>query len=456
MDKLLIISADNHAGALAAEYIPYFEPQYREAAKGQIAEEREFIEISTPFASFPPEALEVIDERNAIRSGGEDGGWDVNRRIKELDDEGVAAEIVHAGKQNQLTPFFTPIGRAYPGELRSAGARAYHRWFVDAMAPARDRVFGVADPGACLDMDAAVKELHWCADHDYIAIGCPGTIRDEGLPPLYDAYYESFWKACVDRGLVLSVHTGWGSDQGRFFKFKDLLDANPRLADDVAQGDVEEFIKATKAAGGVTTDIAPRRAFWQLILGGVFDRYPTMKINFSELRSDWLPATLDYLDERFEQEGRVSKLKPSEYFRRQGYITPSSPRPAELAQRNEIGIDRMMFGVDYPHPEGTWPNSLDWLRGVFADVSEHEARRFAGENAVECFGLDGAHLREIAARVGPDVGDIIGGKKELSASVIDHFHARAGYKTPAEVVDRDLLRETVDADLSATRSMVLA
>src|ERR1700688_3078199 len=104
MDKLLIISADNHAGAPAADYVPYFEPQYREAAKGQIAEEQEFIDISTPFASFPPEALEVIDDRNAIRSGGENGGWDVHRRLKELDDEGVAAEIVHAGKQNQLTP----------------------------------------------------------------------------------------------------------------------------------------------------------------------------------------------------------------------------------------------------------------------------------------------------------------------------------------------------------------
>jgi predicted TIM-barrel fold metal-dependent hydrolase len=247
------------------------------------------------------------------------------------------------------------------------------------------------------------------------------------------------------------VHTGWGSNQGRFFEFAKMLKANPRMADDVAKGDVEEFIKKTRAAQGIIVDIAPRRAFWQLILGGVFDRYPSLKINFSELRSDWLPATLDYLDERFERERGISKLKPSEYFKRQGYITPSAPRPTELAQRDRVGIERMMFGVDYPHPEGTWPNSLDWLRGVLADVNERDARRFAGENAVECFGLDGAHLRRIAARIGPEVDDIVGGKTKLSDPVIDHFHARAGYRTPAEQVDTNLLSQTLDADLSALR-----
>jgi hypothetical protein len=252
--------------------------------------------------------------------------------------------------------------------------------------------------------------------------------------------------------LVLSVHTGWGSAQGRFFEFKKMLDANPSWAEEVAKGDVEKFIKKTQEARGVTVDIAPRRLFWQLILGGVFDRYPGLKIAFGELRSDWLPDTLSYLDERFTREGRVSKLKPSEYFQRQGFITPSAPRPSEIAQRGRIGINRMMLGIDYPHPEGTWPNTLDWLRGVLADVSENEARRFAGENAVECFGLDGAKLRRIAARIGPDVGDIIGGHKQIAAPMIDHFHARAGYKSPAEVVDLNLLRETVDADLAAVRT----
>ena len=448
MERLLIISADSHAGAHAADYVPYFDPQYREAAAKQVEEEQEFIEISEPFSSFPDEALDAIDDRNAIRSGGEGGGWDITLRLREMDAEGVAGDIVHAGLQKQLSPFFTPISRRYPADLRSAGARAHHRWFVDFVAPAKDRVFGVADPGSCVDMEAALAELHWCADRGFVAIGCPGTIWDEALPPLYDAFYEPFWRACIDRNLVLSVHTGWGSKQGKFFDFNDRVKNDPALAARLAQGDVDEFIKSVN---NVAVDIPPRRVLWQLALGGVFDRYPTLKINFSEIRSDWLPGTLAYLDERFEEERGAAKMKPSEYFQRHGYVTPSAPRPAEISQRDQIGIERMMFGIDYPHPEGTWPNTLDWLRGVFADVTEHEARRFAGGNAVDCFGLDGDHLRAVAERIGPDVNEIIGGQP-VGSEKIDHFHARAGYRKSPEQVDRELLRSAVDADFAGIKT----
>ena len=87
----------------------------------------------------------------------------------------------------------------------------------------------------------------------------------------------------------------------------------------------------------------------------MFDRHPQIKVVFSEVRSDWLPDTLAYLDERFEKERHFTKLKPSEYFERHCYVAPSSPRPAEMKQRREIGIDRMLLGVDYPHVKGLGP-----------------------------------------------------------------------------------------------------
>lgn len=455
MDRLLLISADNHAGPRAADYIPYLDPQYREAAPALLQEEAEMFEISEAFSTFTPEALELIDERRAIRSGGEEGGWDVERRLKEMDAEGVAAEIVFAGHQKQICPFFTHINRPHPGELRSAGARAHHRWFVDAMSAARDRIFGVADPGACLDMEAAVRELRWAADHGFVSISCPGTIADPALPPLYDPYYEPFWTACEDRSLVLAVHTGWGSTQGRFFDFYDMTKGDPDLAALMKKGDVEGFLTKVRQSQGpaAAVNIAPRRAFWQLILGGVFDRHPNLKIAFAEVRSDWLPDTLAYLDERFDREGGVSRLKPSEYFRRQGWITPTSPRPSELAQRHDIGVERMMFGVDYPHPEGTWPNTLDWIRDLFQDVSEPEARRVLGENAVDCYGLDGARLGLIAQRIGPLAEDVVASRAPIDRRVVEHWDSRSGYSRPAEAVSRDLLRAAVDADFDGARPL---
>ena len=454
MNKLLIVSADNHCGGRCEDYQPYLEPEYHAALERQMAEEREFLAVERGFGAASDNALsavEIIDQRNAIRDGGALGVWDIERRLRALDDEGVAAEIVNVGHHLSLTPFFTMLSRPHPSELRSAGARAHHRWFADKMAPGKGRIFGVADPGGCEDMDAAVREVHWCADHGFVAMGCPHATEDKNLPPLYDRrYFEPLWKACVDRGLVLSVHFGYNSAQGKFFEFLERIKANPALGAELAKGTIEDFIKAVQ---NVKVDLRPRQAFWQLIQGGVFDRYPQMKVVFSEVRSDWLPDTLAYLDERFEKESSLTKLKPREYFERHCYVAPSSPRPSEMQQRREIGIDRMLLGIDYPHVEGTWPNTWDWLRSIFTDFSEEEARKFAGLNAIGLFKLDEAYLTGIAERIGPEIGDIVGSNKRLDPKLLDHFHFRSGYKSPAEVVDRHLLAETVEADFAGLRRL---
>jgi predicted TIM-barrel fold metal-dependent hydrolase len=454
MKKLLIVSADNHCGGRCEDYLPYLEPEYHAALESQMAEEKEFLAVERGFGAASDNALsnvEIIDQRNAMRDGGALGVWDVERRLEALDDEGIAAEVVNVGHHLSLTPFFTMLSRPHPSEVRSAGARAHHRWFAEKMAPGKGRIFGVADPGGCEDIAAAVREVHWCADHGFVAMGCPHATEDKELPPLYDRrYFEPFWRACVDRGLVLSVHFGYNSAQGKFFEFLERIKADPALGAELAKGTIEDFIKAVQ---NVKVDLRPRQAFWQLIQGGVFDRYPQMKVVFSEVRSDWLPDTLAYLDERFEKAGRLAKLKPSEYFQRHCYVAPSSPRPSEMRQRREIGIDRMLLGVDYPHVEGTWPNTWDWLRSIFTDVSEEEARKFAGLNAIGLFKLDEAYLTGIAERIGPEISDIVGSQKRLDPKLLDHFHFRSGYKSPAEVVDRQLLAEAVQADLAGMRRL---
>jgi predicted TIM-barrel fold metal-dependent hydrolase len=454
VEKLLIVSADNHAGGRCEDYRPYLEPKYHAALDKQLLEEQEFLAVERGFGATSDNAMsaiEIIDERNAMRNGGEYGAWDVERRLATMDDEGIAAEVVNVGHHLSITPFFTMLSRPQAAELRSAGARAHHRWFIDKMGPGKDRIFGVADPGACEDIAATVKEIHWCADRGFVAVGCPHAVEDNDLPPLYHpTYFEPFWKACVERDLVLSVHFGYGSKQGNFFRFLEKVKADPAMAADLAKGGIEDFIKAVQ---NVKVDMRPRQVFWHLVLGGVFDRYPQLKVIFSEVRSDWLPDTLAYLDERFAQEGHKAKLKPSEYFARQCHIAPSSPRPSEVKQRHQIGIDRMLLGIDYPHVEGTWPNTWDWLRTLFTDFTEDEARKFAGLNAVKLFNLDGPALRKLADRIGPDIGDIVRSKKQINPQLVEHFHYRSGYKKPAEVVDRDLLRTVVDADFAGLRAM---
>ena len=100
-----------------------------------------------------------------------------------------------------------------------------------------------------------------------------------------------------------------------------------------------------------------------------------------------------------------------------------------------------MFGHDYPHSEGTWPNTFDWLRDALQGVPENEVRSILGENAVRCYSLDGAALTRIAERIGPRPEDILGDNGRVDPALIANFEQRAGYERSFEDVDTDRLAE---------------
>jgi hypothetical protein len=227
--------------------------------------------------------------------------------------------------------------------------------------------------------------------------------------------------------------------------------ARPILSDE--QKLQKSMIKERVADDGLLGNaiFSTRRLVWQLILAGVFDRYPSMKIVLTKIRADWVPETLAHLDRLFAMNGVVRRRRPSEYWREHVYVVPSSPRRYEIERRKEIGVDRLMFGIDYPHPEGTWPNTLDWIRTVFAGVPESEARLMLGQNAIECYGLDQSHLARVAARIGPTVAELLDPKETVGPALIEHFHLRSGYRSPPERVDENRLKLSIaeDAGVSA-------
>ena len=98
--------------------------------------------------------------------------------------------------------------------------------------------------------------------------------------------------------------------------------------------------------------------------------------------------------------GLISRL-PSEYFGSNVFIGASTMSREEIRRRHVNGIDALMWGTDYPHPEGSWPNTVERLENDFKDVSIEDTRRLLGINAVECYGLDFEGLNAVANRVGP-------------------------------------------------------
>src|SRR5262249_51240046 len=123
---------------------------------------------------------------------------------------------------------------------------------------------------------------------------------------------------------------------------------------------------------------------------------------------------------------------------------------AEVDIRDEIGVESICFGRDYPHPEGTWPNTGEWLPDLFGGVAADEVRLMLGENAIRVLGLDRARLRTIAERVGPTVEQITGRGPGLDPRLAEIFNARGGYLKPVEQVDHGAIDALLADDIAYT------
>jgi hypothetical protein len=124
----------------------------------------------------------------------------------------------------------------------------------------------------------------------------------------------------------------------------------------------------------------------------------------------WVPDLLReldsiQLDDRFNRSSATTKL-PSEYWFTNCYLSGSFLAPFEVAMREQIGIRNLMWGSDYPHPEGTWPRTTVALRNTFEGVSEDETRMILGDNAVGIYNLDRKALRPVVERIGPKPPEI--------------------------------------------------
>ena len=456
MERWTVVSADGHFGGPAEVYRPYMEAAYRDLVDDLAEEER------ATYASMGAYRAGLsIPGVYDVRAAAPELGDDVAQRLAVQDAEGIAAEILLVGSDH-VPPFFHVFNKPYPADVRAAGVRGYHRWVADVISEADGRLLPVAYAGEITNLDDTLAELRWVKDHGFVSVFAPGYVADPNRPPLYDPSYDPFWAACTDLGLVLNLHAGAGVPQGTVFEMMSLVLKAQGLDTDGfdlksmgenmekesnARKQEANAMDANTEGSPFALDMGPRQVLWRLMLGGVFDRHPSLKFVMTEVRADWMPATLAHLDERFANEAPHLKLKPSEYFARNCAVTPSTPHRSEVEMREEIGIDQFMFGADIPHVEGTWPHTHQFFRDAFNGVPEADARKILGENAIRFFDLDRAHLDDIAIRIGPTADDVLGGG-EVDERVLQSLNARAGYFKPVEQFDSAPIDERLELDFA--------
>ena len=326
-----VISADAHAGGDIPDYRPYL-PRDRHA------------EFDAWAASYVNPYADLLAP-TAYRS------WDSDRRLAENEADGIAAEVIFP---NTVPPFFEEgsLLALPPGpddyDRRWAGLQAHNRWLADFCAEVPGRRAGVAQIFAN-DMDDAVSEVRWAAANIRPSGGIllPPIGPGSGLPGLWESYYEPLWEVCEELGMVVNIHGGGG------------------LPD---YGDAE----VARAIMLVELPWFSHRSAWHLILAGVLERHPGLHVVLTEQGLGWLPRGLETLDwfygrmimggaaesSFFGAAAQGMSMTPSEYFARNFSVGASFLRASESAVRHEVGVERIMWGSDYPHSEGSYPYSL--------------------------------------------------------------------------------------------------
>ena len=282
---------------------------------------------------------------------------DPELRIADMERDGVDAEVMFG--------ILGAATRLADHEAAPEMFRIYNDWLVDFCGHHPDRQVGLA----CLpygDIEAAVAEAYRVAKRGLrgLELSCSWEME-----PMWHPMWEPLWRAVNDVNLPLHFHT-----------FPSL----PQSVRDRQTGLTRRAAFFTSVAGFQMNLVNILAA---VIGAGVLERYPNIRISFGESGIGWIPYALDRMDFEWEDRFRdLMPMKPSEYWKRQCRATFQFDRiGARLVE--DIGVETLMWGSDYPHPDGVWPESSRYIEEQFAGLPADIVHKITCENAAKFYGL---------------------------------------------------------------------
>jgi predicted TIM-barrel fold metal-dependent hydrolase len=250
-----------------------------------------------------------------------------------MDDQGI----------DRMALYGTPMVGAWGLDPGAAGAivRAYNRWVHDFCQQAGGRVIPIGQIDL-RDADAAIAEVRHCV-REY-GFRCFFTNTQPPLPgvTLDRAYYDPLWSAFEEMDVALGLHNVVGSGHGQIGQDRFGDWAAARIA----------FVFPLEA----------QATLFSILLGGICERHPKLRVLVLESGAGWLPYLLWYYDELYERYKDCDlpplRLRPSEYFKRQCFISAELEEPTLKYVVDYLGSDNIVTACDFPHPEGPFPDGV--------------------------------------------------------------------------------------------------
>jgi predicted TIM-barrel fold metal-dependent hydrolase len=284
---------------------------------------------------------------------------DPKLRIKDQDLDGVQAEVIYGVLGASM--------RLNDNEAATELLRIYNEWLADFCAAAPDRFAGLASIPSH-DVDAAVAEIQNVAQRGVLKGIEVANTHD--MAPLFDPSWKPVWEVANEAQLPIHYHTiGPKND----YNFDNMAALQRRQA---------------FAVHITSFQLAMSKIIMEIIYGGVLEAYPKIKVVIGESGIGWIPYILDHMDLEWEDQFKdlTLKMKPSDYWRRQCFATYQSD-PIGLRLLDILGEDNVMWGSDFPHPDGVWPDSKAFIEREFEHIPKTIKQKILCDNAAELYGF---------------------------------------------------------------------
>jgi len=302
---------------------------------------------------------------------------DPELRVKDQDRDGVQAEVLYGvlGASSRLND----------PEAAVEVMRVYNEWLADFCAAKPGRFGGLASiPNN--PIDAAIAEVERVAKRG--AVRGLDIANSPDLKPLWDPYWNPLWEVINASGLPLHFHTVGGYVPDHIRKIV-LIGSDPTRASLPDAPDVPLPVARAAFAVNITAfQLNMANVLTSMIFGGVLEHYPRIRLVLGESGIGWIPYVLWRMDAEWEDQFKdlALTMPPSEYWKRQCWATYQTD-PIGVKLLDELGADKIMWGSDFPHPDGVWPDSKEYIDRELGQLPAATRRKIVCDNAAALYGF---------------------------------------------------------------------
>lgn len=314
----------------------------------------------------------VMPDRETLPTRWEDvpkSVYSPSDRLAAMDEDGIDAAVLYANISGTSAETFQ--GRE--PEFEEACVRAYNDMLAEEWLPAAPERFIPLAVLPYSDIERTVGEFTRAIGNGLKGCVTLSAPHQRGLPHFNEPYWEPLWNAADEMGVPIHFHGSGGA-------MKMRLEIPPDVT-----------TRRHRALTGSIGFNLQAQFYSNLLMSGMLDHHPTLTFVCAESGLGWVPYVLEMTDYEWDKcqlWKHGMPRKPSDVFKDQCYVDFWYER-AGLAYREAIGVERIMWESDFPHPTSIYPESQKWIDWSLTGVPEVERRMILVDNPSKVYKLNG-------------------------------------------------------------------